>query len=113
MRKLMILAAVTFATPVEAAPTYLVCSFQNVNLDVTADEANGEVTTLVSTSGHLEKRPAIFSATAVKWTGAGNMGISYVLSRTDLSLQRTLVIGDKSFPDTATCKIQQTPKRAF
>lgn len=55
MRKLLILSAAIIATPAAAAPTYLVCSFEKVNSDVTADEANGEVTTLVSTSGHLEK----------------------------------------------------------
>lgn len=115
MRKLLAILALGTASPVAAAPTYLVCTFAKgpVALDVTADEANGEVTTLVESTGHMEKRTAIFSPTAVKWSGSGSLGISYSLSRVDLSLQRVLAIGDKSFPDTATCKLQEAPKRAF
>ena len=119
MRELIFVAAVAFATPAAAAPTYLVCTFESkegkppVLLDVTADEANGQVTTLVQSTGHMEKRPAIFSPTAVKWSGSGSFGLSYNLSRTDLTLERVLSINGSSFPNTAKCEIQETPKRAF
>jgi hypothetical protein len=115
MIRYLALLATAAASPAAAAPTYLVCNFaqQSGPLDVTADEANGEVTTLVESNGHMEKRPAIFSPATVKWSGSGTLGISYTLSRTDLSLQRVIAIGEKSFADDATCTIQATPKRAF
>jgi hypothetical protein len=55
MLKLLAIVAASFASPVAAAPTYLVCTFAKgpVALDVTADEANGEVTTLVESTGHM------------------------------------------------------------
>lgn len=112
---LLAIASLGAASPAAGAPTYLVCTFEKgpTALYVTADEPNGVVTTLVESTGHMEKRPAVFSPSAVKWSSPGSLGISYRLSRVDLSLERVLVIGDKSFPDTATCKIQETPKRAF
>lgn len=115
MLKLLTIVALGIASPVAAAPTYLVCTFPKgpVALDVTADEANGQVTTLVESTGYMEKRTAIFSPSSVKWSSAGSLELAYSLSRIDLSLQRVMTIGDKTFPDTATCKIQEAPKRAF
>lgn len=106
----MITIAILLAAAPQA-PTYLQCSFAKgpAALDVTADEANGQVTTLVQATGHMERRSAIFSPTAVKWSVPGSLDLSYNLSRVDLSLQRHMSIGD----DTGSCRIQDTPKRAF
>ena len=118
MRVLLVALAVT-ATPAVAAPAYLTCGFVSkegkaTTLGVTADEANGTVTTLLEQTGYSEKRAAVFSATTVKWSSPMQYGgIAYVLSRTDLSIVRTLTIGDKGWPETGTCKVQVTPKRAF
>lgn len=110
----LLLAAVSSA-PAGTAPTYLLCSFPNgpAAWEVTADEANGQVTTLVQATGHMERRPAIFSPTEVKWASPGGLSFSYILSRVDLSLRRTMVIGDKEFVHPGTCKLQEPPKREF
>lgn len=110
----MILVAISLAAAVQA-PTYLLCSFAMgpAALDVTADEANSQVTTLVQSTGHMEQRPAIFSAIEVKWASPGGLGTSYSLSRVDLSLRRTMRIGAREMIDVGTCKLQDAPKRAF
>lgn len=112
------LIAMTFASPAIAQsskPTYLLCSFAKgpAALDVIADEANGSVTTLVQQTGHTERRVAIFTPNAVKWSSPGAFKTSYVLSRIDLSLHRVLLIGASESPDTGKCKLQTAPKRAF
>ncbi|WP_141134026.1 hypothetical protein [Sphingopyxis indica] len=110
----MILAAISLVAATQA-PTYLLCGFPNgpAALDVTADEANGQVTTLVQSTGFMERRPAIFSPTEVKWSSPGALNLSYTLSRVDLSLRRVKHIGDREFPDVGKCKMQDAPKRAF
>jgi hypothetical protein len=115
MIRAAILLTAAFGSPCAAAPTYLLCSFAKgpAALDVIADEANSQVTTLVQSTGHMERRPAIFSPSAVKWSSPGSLGLSYSLSRVDLSLRRVMLIGDKEFPDAATCTMQEAPKRAF
>lgn len=110
----MILATISLVAAAQA-PAYLLCSFEKgpAALDVTADEANGQVTTLVQSTGHMERRAAIFSPTEVKWSSAGSLGLSYSLSRVDLSLRRVYLIGAKEYADLGACKIQEVPKRAF
>lgn len=109
----MILALLLVASP--SPPIYLLCTFAKgpVALDVIADEGNGQITTLVQSTGHMERRPAIFSPTVVKWSSPGSLGLAYRLSRVDLSLIRVMRIGGKEFSDTATCIIQEAPKRVF
>lgn len=110
----MILAAISLAAAAQV-PTYLLCSFAMgpAALDVIADEPNSQVTTLVQSTGHMERRPAIFSSTEVKWTSPGGLGRSYSLSRVDLSLRRVMRIGGKEYVDVGACKMQEAPKRAF
>lgn len=117
MRWIAIVAAF-LPSAAAAAPTYLQCTFMKESrttvLEVTADEASGTVTTLVQSSGFSERRTAVFSPTSVKWSSPMSFGgLRYDLSRTDLSIKRDLVIGDKTFPEQGICRIQTAPKRAF
>ena len=118
MRLLLVLIAFV-AAPAFAAPIYLQCSFAKAEgppfvLAVTADEANGSVTTLATHSGFSERLTAVFSPTSVKWsTFKSYGGLRYELSRTDLTLVRELVVGENVTRDAGTCKIQEVPKRAF
>ena len=105
-------------TGASAAPSYLRCSFtkdgSTVVLSVTADEDSGTVTTVVENTGHSERQNAVFSATSVRWNSPMDYGgLRYEISRTDLSIVRDLVIGDKTFTDRGTCAVQKAPKRAF
>jgi hypothetical protein len=106
-------------TPALAAPTYLQCPFvgnggASAVLAVTADEANGAVTTLMTSTGYTERRVAVFSPISGKWNSPSRYTtLRYELSRTDLTLVRELVIGDHVTKEIASCKIQETPKRAF
>jgi hypothetical protein len=112
--------ALTILLPASAiaAPTYLQCSFikdgKTVILSVTPDEDSGSVTTLVENTGHSERQTAVFSPTSVRWNSPMSFGgLRYALSRTDLTIVRDLVIGDKTFTDNGTCKLQKAPERKF
>jgi hypothetical protein len=91
-------------------PIYLQCNFpkNGAVLDVSVDESNAAVTTVLRSSGYTEKYPAAFTATEVRFQ---NDMLAYVLSRTDLSIQRTIKLLSSS--DSGTCTIQVPPKRAF
>ena len=101
-----------------ASPTYLKCSFteegKTVAMLVAADEADGSVTTHSGPTGYSERRSAVFSPTSVRWASPSpSGGLRYALSRTNLSITRDLVIGDKTVTDHGTCKLQAPPRRAF
>ena len=95
-----------------AAPTttYLECVFppnQGV-LQITADEPNQSVTTVFVPTGYSEKRPAAFTPTEVRFE---NSQLSYVISRTRLTIERSIKMIDS--PDSGTCKVVTPPPRAF
>ncbi len=73
-------------------------------LDVTADEANGSVTTALRSTGYSESYPAAFTPTEVRFQ---NRLLSYVVSRTDLSIQRTIKM--ISSMDTGSCRLGAAP----
>ncbi len=91
-------------------PIYLRCTFEpnSTAVLITADEANSAVTISVPSTGHTEKLPAAFSATDLRFQ---NRQLSYVVSRTDLSVSRTIKLIKET--DTGRCAIEQAPKRAF
>ena len=102
--------------PTSSAPVFLLCSFAKgpAALSVTADEANGLVTTFVQSTGYMQKRAAAFSPSAVEWSSGGALNTSYRLSRVDLSIHRTLDLGmGTASADDGSCKLQEVPKRAF
>lgn len=106
--------------PAHAAPTYLICSITRpggtpIQVNITADEAAQQVTVAIPSTGHSERLQAVFSASTVEFGSRTRFSkLHYVLSRTDLSLVRTLTIGaDQSPPDRGICKVEATPKRAF
>jgi hypothetical protein len=105
-----IFAILMLASPATVAPTYLECTFpkNGAILNVTADEANSAVTTVLRSSGYTEKLPAAFTASEVRFEG--DM-IAYVVSRTDLSIRRTIKMLGSA--DQGTCLVQVPPKRAF
>lgn len=100
------------AAPAAATPTYLVCTFPgpqgNIDLNVTVDEENSTVTTYLAKTGHTEKMTGVFTPTQVLFH---DDMLTYVLSRTDLSISRTIVMIKST--DTGTCKVITPPKRAF
>jgi hypothetical protein len=111
MMSLMLSIALA-AAPAAATPTYLKCHFprrdKTFEVQVTADEANSVVTVFMPTTGHTEKMNAVFTATQVLFR---NSRMSYALSRTDLSIRRTIPIINAE--DDGTCDLAAVPKRAF
>ena len=91
-------------------PIYLKCVFpgNGAVLDVTADEANSSILTILESSGHVEKYNAAFTPSEVRFS---SRDLSYVLSRTDLGISREIRM--ISSVDRGTCSLQQAPKRAF
>lgn len=107
---MLLFASLLMAAAPAAQPIYLQCNFpkNGAVLDVSADEPNAAVTTVLRSSGYTEKYPAAFTATEVRFQ---NNMLAYVLSRTDLTIQRTIkLLGDT---DLGSCAIQTAPKRAF
>ena len=93
-----------------STPIYLRCAFgpESAEVLITADEANSAVTVAVPSTGHTEKMAAAFSATDVRFQ---NRQLAYVVSRTDLSVARTIKLIRET--DSGKCSIEQPPKRAF
>jgi len=107
---MLFFASLLLAATPAAQPIYLQCNFPKTAavLDVSADEPNAAVTTVLRSSGYTEKYPAAFTATEVRFQ---NNMLAYVLSRTDLTIQRTIKLLGSS--DLGSCAIQTPPKRAF
>jgi hypothetical protein len=111
MKHLVFLIAL-IGSPAAAAPTYLSCSFpsrdKSFEVQITADEANSAVTVYMPSTGHGEKMSAVFTPTQVLFR---NRMMSYALSRTDLSITRTVPIIKAN--DIGRCELVDAPKRAF
>lgn len=111
MKGLVILLAL-LATPAAAAPTYLRCSFPSrdasFEVQITADEANSTVTVFMPRTGHTERMNAVFTPTQVLFQ---NRMMSYALSRTDLSIRRT--VPAIRAVDEGRCDLVTAPRRAF
>lgn len=106
----MLLGILAIAQPIMGEPVYLRCHFPQNNTDVmiTADEANSAVSVALPSTGYSEKLPAAFTASEVRFK---NTRVAYVLSRTDLSVTRTISLINSS--DSGKCEIEKAPKRAF
>lgn len=112
MRTFVYLMAVMASPAVAATPTYLECNFPSrdasFEVQVTADEANSTVTVYMPKTGNTEKMTAVFTPTQVLFQ---NRMMSYTLSRTDLSINRTVPMIKAS--DNGKCEVVTAPKRAF
>jgi hypothetical protein len=106
----MLLGILAVMQPVMGEPVYLRCHFPQNNTDVmiTADEANSSVTIALPSTGYSGKLAAAFTAGEVRFQ---DNQLAYVLSRTDLSIERTIKMIRSS--DTGKCEIEKAPKRAF
>lgn len=89
-------------------PTYLRCPFRGSDVLITADEANSSVTLTVPSTGHIEKLPAAFSATELRFS---NSRVAYTISRTDLTAIRSVPAINATH--MAQCVVEVPPKRAF
>ncbi len=98
--------------PALAAPTYLSCSIsadgQTSQVDMTIDEGAGQVSFLIVSTGYARQVPGVFRPSEVVFSDGG---VRYVVSRTDLSIVRTVI--KYNFIDRGQCEIQKAPKRAF
>lgn len=105
----MLIISLLAAAAATGTPTYLRCSFEGqVDVLITADEANSAVTLSVPSTGYIEKLPAAFSADAVRFR---NRIIAYNVNRVDLTVRRQFDGIDSS--SAGTCKVEAAPKRAF
>ena len=111
MRWLVTLVGFGLASPAIAAPTYLECNFPEKPehpINVTADEAAGTATVYVPSTGHTERFQATFLPEKLIFLGKL---LDYEISRTDLSIRRTIRMINSS--DIGTCKVTTAPDRAF
>jgi len=114
-------ATLLYSTPGLAKTTYFNCKVttpgQEAEYRVSTDDDRSEVTYEVVSNGNIFKRPAIFTADSVKWTGDGTsdlMKIQFSISRIDLSFDVSVFIGGKVMqPRLGKCEIAEAPKRAF
>lgn len=104
------IAALIFAVAPLAEPTYLRCTFpsNNVVVMITADEANSSVTVALPSTGFTRKFGAAFTATEVRFQDSD---LSYIVSRTDLSVVRTIKLIKST--DKGQCAVEKAPPRAF
>jgi hypothetical protein len=107
------LLAVLVSVPAYAAPTYLVCLIDDgekvSQIDVTADEAIGQVSLHVPSTGYAAKMQAVFRANDVVF---GDQIARYRIDRQNLTIEQSLTMlkGDLS---KGTCKVEKVVKRAF
>ena len=91
---------------------YLSCDIPGQrDVQLSANEANGTVS-LTTAGGTSERLPAVFTAKEVRFSDDTN---SYVVSRTDLTIQDTVMFNGKPLPITVPgkCTLSKAPKRAF
>ncbi|MCC7393814.1 MAG: hypothetical protein IT553_03060 [Sphingomonadaceae bacterium] len=95
-----------------AEPVYMQCSFliegRDYPIEVTADEAAGSVSVFVPSTGHTERLPGTFTPDRLVFS---NRMLSYVISRVDLSIERTIT--SISSTQRGQCQLQQPPRRQF
>lgn len=100
------------AVPAMATPTYLKCTFPGSQgpwpVEITADEAMLVVTLFMPNSGNSQRLAAAFGVDQVRFA---SREMSYVLSRTDLSIVRTTPILNEVV--RGDCQVATPPKRAF
>lgn len=91
------------------APTNLRCTFAPTSeVLVTADEANSTAVVSIPATGYLQKLPASFTPTMVRF---GNRVMTWEINRVDLSAQRTFNGGDSD--RSGKCAVETAPPRAF
>lgn len=94
-----------------AATSYLTCTVTSQpgwSIEVAANEETSTVTTNIPMTGFSGKGVGIFTASDVVF---GDRDISYRISRTDLSFERTIRILRQT--DRGFCKVNAAPRRAF
>ena len=101
--------ALAISSPAAAAPTYLKCVLDgNWPVEVAVDEANSKVTVFIPVTGHTQRLNAAFSQDQVRF---GDRLVSYVVSRTDLSIVRTVPLLKET--TGGRCYVATVPDRAF
>ena len=123
MRRALLLSAIGvsigFSSSANSKTTNFQCTANGVThpYRVTADEEKGEVTYEVTGNGNIFKRPAIFTADSVIWSGSSSSPSNrtqFTLSRVDLSFSVDVFIGGEVItPRKGKCEILVPPKRAF
>jgi hypothetical protein len=110
------LIASLLAAAAATAPVYLDCSFARESggpfrVEVALDEPN-QTATIALDTGRVVVRPAVFAPDRVR---VPDEEMTWVVSRTDLSIRRTFSFMPATDQGEAgTCKIKPTPpKRAF
>lgn len=96
-----------------ADPVHLSCYVEQIDgsknmIDVTADEANGTVTTLVRSTGYTERLKAVFRPGDVMFTSGM---FDYRIDRVDLSFVMTF--RNIKSERRGKCEVGAVPKRAF
>lgn len=110
---LAVALAVPYSAPARAAGVvYLSCPFTDASgpfpVEVTLYEADGRVVLYRPKNGFTSRLAAVFTPDRVLFSeGDGH----YVLSRVDLSIDRTVDVLQRT--DRVRCTILATPKRAF
>lgn len=115
-RQFPILATVAFstlsATTAIAAPTYLKCVIaadtSAVQVEITLDEAAGQATVYLPSTGRASKSSAVFRPGEVLFNDGD---VSYSVSRTDFTIVRT--VRAYKWVDNGQCELQTNQKRAF
>ena len=101
--------ALAISSPAAAAPTYLKCVIGGDWLvEIAVDEDNSQVTLFIPVTGHTKRHNAAFSHDQVRF---GDRLISYVVSRTDLSIVRTVPLLRET--TGGKCHVATAPDRAF
>ena len=109
----MLSVILTFALTGASAgePTYLRCVFpgrEDHPVMITADESNSRVSVSLPSTGHSESMSAAFTPTEVRFS---DRSLTYVISRTDLTVRRTIRL--ISSTDVGSCTVEEAPQRAF
>lgn len=110
--KLLALSTVVLSSAALAQPTYLECDFKQSNgqpwvVQFSANESEGLVTATMP-SGSSTRYRAAFTPNEVRFS---DRDISYSINRVDLTVVR--VVSMLKRRDEATCRIVETPARAF
>lgn len=111
MKKHLLLAFALLSSPVAAAPAYLSCKIPDqpdYEIQVTADEDAGFVTTLVVSTGFSQRLPAAFSPTEVRF---GDRLMTFRVDRTTLDFDRTIYLLKET--SRGKCTVLKARKRAF
>lgn len=102
-------ALICASSQADASPVYLRCTFPQMEpIDVTLDEGQGTATVYLASRNRTMPFRAAFSANEVRF---GSSQISYVISRVDMSIIRTIRL--TRGVENGSCSKAAIPKRQF